>query len=85
MSAKQHHITMLAPYAQNYVAANTRICTRTCTRTCAHAQGRNTFDGSYTCFGYTTENAAAIQRFKAGDVIEKATIVSGAGNLKPKA
>jgi cyclophilin family peptidyl-prolyl cis-trans isomerase len=38
-------------------------------------------DGAYACFGYTTEGADFLKDVKEGDVITKATVVSGKENL----
>ncbi|KAG8464001.1 hypothetical protein KFE25_000169 [Diacronema lutheri] len=44
--------------------------------------GRNTLDGAYSCFGYTSEGAAFLRNVEVGDVIASAKIVSGLENLK---
>lgn len=43
--------------------------------------GRNTLDGSYTCFGYTVEGADVLKTLGKGDVIVDAKVVRGAENL----
>lgn len=44
--------------------------------------GRNTLDGAYTCFGYTSQGAAFLKNLELGDVITSAKVVSGLENLK---
>merc|ERR1719326_2671517 len=39
--------------------------------------GKNLLDGRYACFGYTTEGARLLSDVKEGDIIEKASVVSG--------
>jgi len=43
--------------------------------------GKNLLDGAYACFGYTTEGADFLKDVKEGDIITKATVVSGKENL----
>lgn len=43
--------------------------------------GKNLLDGAYACFGYTTEGADFLKDVREGDIISKATIVSGKENL----
>jgi len=44
--------------------------------------GKNLLDGRYSCFGYTTEGARLLSDVKEGDIIEKASVVSGLENLQ---
>lgn len=43
--------------------------------------GKNLLDGAYACFGYTTEGADFLKDVREGDIISKATVVSGKDNL----
>jgi peptidylprolyl isomerase len=43
--------------------------------------GRNLLDGRYTVFGYLTEGKEILDKLKAGDKIESATVVQGIENL----
>jgi len=43
--------------------------------------GRNTLDGSYSCFGYTAENPVFIKNLEQGDMIVSARLINGEGNL----
>lgn len=45
--------------------------------------GKNLLDGAYSCFGYTTEGADFLKDIKEGDVITRATILSGKENFVP--
>lgn len=45
--------------------------------------GRNTLDGAYSCFGYTSQNAVFLKNIEKGDVIVSAKIIKGAENLVP--
>jgi peptidylprolyl isomerase len=48
--------------------------------------GRNLLDGRYSVFGYLTEGREILDKLKAGDKIESATVVQGIENLvEPKA
>ncbi|GMH51403.1 hypothetical protein TrST_g4605 [Triparma strigata] len=48
------------------------------------APGRNTLDGSSTCFGYVTRNQESLEQIRMGDVISKAVVVEGLENLSVK-
>ena len=43
--------------------------------------GRNLLDGRYSVFGYLTEGKEVLDKLKAGDKIESATVVQGIENL----
>jgi peptidylprolyl isomerase len=43
--------------------------------------GRNLLDGRYSVFGYLTEGKEVLDKLKAGDKIESATVVQGGENL----
>jgi peptidylprolyl isomerase len=43
--------------------------------------GRNLLDGRYSVFGYLTEGQKVLDKLKAGDKIESATVVQGIENL----
>ncbi|HLO86639.1 MAG TPA: peptidylprolyl isomerase [Nostocaceae cyanobacterium] len=43
--------------------------------------GRNLLDGRYAVFGYLTEGKKVLDKLKAGDTIESATVVQGLENL----
>jgi peptidylprolyl isomerase len=43
--------------------------------------GKNLLDGAYTCFGYTVDGADFLKDIKEGDIITKATVISGKENL----
>ena len=43
--------------------------------------GRNLLDGRYSVFGYLTEGKEVLDKLKAGDKIESATVVQGMENL----
>jgi peptidylprolyl isomerase len=43
--------------------------------------GRNLLDGRYAVFGYLTEGREVLDKLKAGDKIESATVVQGMENL----
>ena len=43
--------------------------------------GRNLLDGRYSVFGYLTEGKEILDKLKAGDKIESATVVQGIENL----
>jgi len=43
--------------------------------------GRNTLDGFYTCFGYTTKNAMLLKQVEPGDIVVSAKVLSGMENL----
>ncbi|MBE9003550.1 peptidylprolyl isomerase [Fortiea sp. LEGE XX443] len=43
--------------------------------------GRNLLDGRYSVFGYVTEGKDVLDKLKAGDKIESATVVQGIENL----
>lgn len=45
--------------------------------------GRNTLDGAYSCFGYTSEGAPYLKQLEVGDVIKSAKVLSGLENFKP--
>ncbi|KAJ1624928.1 cyclophilin type peptidyl-prolyl cis-trans isomerase/CLD-domain-containing protein [Pavlovales sp. CCMP2436] len=43
--------------------------------------GRNTLDGAYSCFGYTSEGATYLRQLELGDTIVSAKLISGLENL----
>jgi len=43
--------------------------------------GRNTIDGSHTCFGYVVNSQDLLKQISSGDKIESMKVISGASNL----
>ena len=43
--------------------------------------GRNLLDGRYAVFGYLTKGQEVLDKLKAGDKIESATVIQGVENL----